>query len=76
MSESEVKLIPSTQVGGEYIELLTPLCRTLVGKLDEVGRAIVADFLMGRPYREPSSIRSEIEARKSKENCQGLSVEG
>ena len=48
----------------------SPLFNALVGRLDEVGQVIVADFLTGRPYREPASIQSEIEARKSTDSCQ------
>jgi len=47
-------LIPSYQVGdGNSVAF-----ELLMGRLDDEGRAIVADYLMGRPYRPALAIQS------------------
>lgn len=57
-------IIPSYQVGGENSAII----RHLMGRLDDVGRQIVVDFLSGHPYREPSSIRADIEAGRQSDS--------
>jgi len=47
---------------------ISPLGKFMMGRLDDLGRIIVADFLSGRPYREPATIQSETEERKTKDH--------
>jgi hypothetical protein len=62
VGEAEEKnLIPSTQVDDPYREF----ARGLLAGLDEAGRETVRDFILGRPYRAPSTIQSDLEVRKS-----------
>jgi hypothetical protein len=58
-------LVPSYQVGGGEN---SAIIRHLMGRLDDVGRQIVVDFLSGHPYREPSSIRADIEAGRQSDS--------
>lgn len=48
----------------------SPLGELLMSRLDDVGRIIVADFLSGRPYREPATIQSEIREQNTKVRSQ------